>query len=48
MRMLYDDLMETIINSAHKDLLFPLLNDFDELAHWISVVTTRNHGVGYE
>ena len=46
--MIFEDLMTALENSPHKDLLDPFLNDFNEMAHWMSVVTTRNHGIDYE
>ena len=48
MHMIFDDLIIALENSPHKDLLYPFLNDYDEMAHWLSVISTRNYGVDLE
>ena len=40
--------MTSLNDSKHKDLLYPLLNDFEGFNHWFSIVATRNHGSNRE
>ena len=44
----HNQLMQSLEQGPYKDLLFDYLSDYEEFAHWMSVVASRNHGIKNE